>query len=752
VSAQSSQAPATFDYWRALSRLPARASRRIGMARLIGLLLLVGLLALRAWDPTPLQILREKTFDVYQFLAPTPATDHKVAIVDIDEASLAEIGQWPWPRTIIADLIVRMFQSGAATVGLDIMFPEPDRMSPALIADALPQLSQEIRDALAILPGNDEVLANILRQAPIVLARGPSDSPTVGDDKVIRPSIGYKGGNPRPRMMNFPGVIRNTPVLELAARGHGFIALIPELDSIVRRVPLVMRTGKGVLPTLSLEVLRLATGAKSLLIKSDKYGMQSVAIGGVEVPTDSKGRVWVRFGHWEPERYIPASEVLNGTAPADALKGKIVLLGTSAAGLLDIKSTPLGEQVPGVEIHAQLIETILANNYLTRPSYADGVEFLILLIIGLWLVVLVPIVRARWTIGILVAQVVGLVGASWYLFIEKGMLIDVGYPSIAAFLVFSLMTYANYAREEKQRREIRNAFSRYVSPDLVNDLAANPGQLKLGGEMRFMSVLFCDIRGFTTISEKLDAEQLTSLINAFLTPMTDIILQHRGTIDKYMGDAIMAIWNAPLRDDRHAFNACKAALDMIERLGPLNETLAGEAKAEGREYIPIRVGVGVQSGDCCVGNLGSHQRFDYSVLGDSVNLASRLEGLTKQFGVTAIVGDTAEAEARELMAVEIDLIRVKGKFEPEHIFALLGDEEMRGTEDAARLLVRNGEMLDAYRAQDWAGARAALTDCAAFAPAYGLEQVYAMYGERIAAFEAAPPGPDWDGVFVAESK
>ncbi len=751
MSVESSPATATFD-WRVLSRPFAKASRRFGSARLIGLLVLIVLLGLRVWDPVPLRILREKTFDTYQFLAPTEATVHQVAIVDIDEESLTEVGQWPWPRTLVAELIVRMFQAGAVTVGFDIVFPEPDRMSPALIADALPQLSQDVRDSLADLPDNDEVLANILRQAPIVLGRATSDTPTVGENKVIKPSIAYKGGNPRPRIMNFPGVIRNTPVLEAAARGHGLITLLPELDSIVRRVPLVLRSGKDVMPTLSTEVLRLATGASTLLIKSNEYGMQSVAVGGVDIPTDSKGRIWVRFAHQGSERYVSAGDVLSGTAPADALKGKIVLVGTSAAGLHDIKTTPLGEQVPGVEVHAQLIEAVLAGNHLTRSSWADAAEFFLVLAIGLWLVVLVPIVRARWTIGILLAQVVGLAVASWYLFIEMGMLIDVAYPSISAFLVFSLMTYANYAREEQRRQEIRNAFSRYVSPDLVNDLAANPDQLKLGGEMRFMTVLFCDIRGFTTISEKLDAEQLTSLINAFLTPMTDIILQHRGTIDKYMGDAIMAIWNAPLADDLHAFNACRAALDMIARLGPLNEELAAEAEAEGREYVPIRIGVGVQSGECCVGNLGSHQRFDYSVLGDSVNLASRLEGLTKQFGVTAIVGDTAEAEARELMAVEIDLIRVKGKFEPEHIFALLGDEEMRGTEDAERLLARNEAMLDAYRGQDWAGARAALADCAALAPAFGLEAVYEMYEERITEFEASPPGADWDGVFVAQSK
>jgi adenylate cyclase len=751
VSVQSSPAAATFD-WRVLSRILARVTRRLGSARLIGLILLTALVALRVWDPIPLQILREKTFDMYQFLEPNLATEHQVAIVIIDEASLAEIGQWPWPRTVIAEMIVRMFQAGAATVALDMVFPEPDRMSPALIADSLPQLSQAVRDSLAALPDNDEVLANILRQAPIVLGRATDANPTMGDDKLIKPSISYKGGDPRPYIANFPGVVRNTAVLEKAARGHGLISLIPELDGIVRRVPMVLRSGRDVLPTLSTEVLRLASGESTLFIKSNQYGIESVAIGRVEVPTDSKGRIWVRFGHRGPERYIPVRDVLAGTVPPDALKGKIVLVGTSAAGLQDIKWTPLGEQVAGVEIYAQLIESVLAGNHLSRPSYAKFFEYLILIVIGLWLVALVPVVRARWTIAILLAQVLGLAGASWYLFAEEGMLIDVGYPSISAFLVFSLMTYTSYAREEQRRREVRTAFSRYVSPDLVNDLAANPDQLKLGGEMRFMSVLFCDIRDFTTISEKLDAEQLTHLINAFLTPMTDIILKHRGTIDKYMGDAIMAIWNAPLRDERHAFNACRAALDMIARLGPLNEAIMREAEAKGREHLPIRIGVGIQSGECCVGNLGSEQRFDYSVLGDSVNLASRLEGLTKLFGVTAIIGDTAEAEARELMAVEVDLIRVKGKLEPEHIFALLGDEAMRATEDAARLLARNETLLSAYRTQDWAGARVALAHCAALAPAFGLERVYAMYEERINAFEAAPPGFDWDGVFVVESK
>jgi adenylate cyclase len=346
--------------------------------------------------------------------------------------------------------------------------------------------------------------------------------------------------------------------------------------------------------------------------------------------------------------------------------------------------------------------------------------------------------------------VAGAAEFSWYGFTRRHMLIDPLFPSLTVFAVYFSSSIISYLKSESERRQVKGAMSRYMSPALVDQLAKHPEKLRLGGETREMTFHFCDIRGFTTISEQFDPHGLTVFINRFLTPMTDIILQHQGVIDKYMGDCIMAFWNAPLDDAEHARHACEAALKMHERLDALNAELEREAKEAGRKFIPIHIGTGLNTGKCVVGNMGSDQRFDYSVLGDDVNLASRLEGQSKTYGVGIVIGPRTRSSAPEFAALELDLIKVKGKTVPVNIYALLGTADLARREDFQRQVLAHGRMLEAYRSGRWDEAVSFIEECRR-GPA-ALPALYALYESRIAAYRQAPPPADWDGAFTATSK
>ena len=361
-----------------------------------------------------------------------------------------------------------------------------------------------------------------------------------------------------------------------------------------------------------------------------------------------------------------------------------------------------------------------------------------------------------------IAGIAAAIATSWTLFKGELWLLDPIYPSLVVLLVYLAGSLLNFLRTEQEKRQVRTAFGQYLSPDLVEQLAENPDRLVLGGEMRDMTFLFCDIRGFTTISErfKKDPQGLTKLINSFLSPMTDLILARRGTIDKYMGDCIMAFWNAPLDDAEHASHACDSALAMFAALGALNESLETEADAAGRAHDEIKIGIGINSGECCVGNMGSHSRFDYSVLGDAVNLASRLEGQSKQYGVGIVIGQETVKVSPDSASLELDLIAVKGKTEAVHIYALLGGPQQRDSIAFHRLEEQHKKMLSAYRRANWSSAlehlgEARLLATQALDPAFGtgnLDVLYALYRERIQHYIEAPPAAEWDGVFVATTK
>ncbi len=731
-------------------------ARRFGYARLVCLGLLIGLAALRVADPAPIEELRIRTFDTFQVIEPRVKTVRPVTIVDIDEASLDKFGQWPWPRTRIADLVTNLTKLKAAVIGFDGVFSEPDRLNPDNAADTFRNLDEATRDRLRALPSNDKILADAIGHSRVVLGEsGLPEAHANLDTTLPVTGLAMLGPDPLPYMYQWYGLLRNIAVLEAAAAGRGLFSVNPERDGIIRRVPMVMQAQGITMPSLSLETLRVATGTDTIVIRSDQAGVKSIAVKGLVIPTDRNGQLWVHFAHHDPLLYVSAADILQGSVAPDKIAGKLVLIGTSAAGLNDIKTTPVDPAMPGVEIHAQVLEAALTRAVLSQPNYAIVVELCAAIVLGLLVIALAPM------FGPVTLVVVGalfgtfLVGMSWYFYTRHGLLIDFTYPLLSTTAIYLTLIFSSFVREQAQRRQIRSAFGQYLSPALVEQLAQSPEKLVLGGEEREMTIMFSDVRGFTTISEsyKQDPQGLTTLMNRFLTPLTNAILARKGTIDKYMGDAIMAFWNAPLDDAEHQINACEAAVDMLERIDGLNKQREREAQEGGHGYIPLNVGVGLNTGTCVVGNMGSDLRFDYSVLGDSVNLASRLEGQSKEYGFPIIVGSRTALAVKDRFAIlELDFIMVKGKKEPEVIYAIAGREDTAQSGRFQRLRNLTIEMLACYRSRDWDGALAAIERGRRTDDANSLELLYILYEARILGYLKNPPPEDWNGAFALLTK
>jgi len=731
-------------------------ARKFGYDRLLCVALLIGLAALRIADPAPVEELRDRTFDTFQLLKPRAKAVRPVTIVDIDEPSLAKLGQWPWPRTELADLITNLTNLGAVAIAFDVVFSEPDRLNPEAAAGTMRYLDEATRARLRDLPSNDQILADAIRRSRVVLGEtGLAAVRSELNKDLPLTGVATLGGDADPFLFKFPGLLRNIPILEQAAAGRGLFSIKTERDGIIRRVPMVLEAQGKIMPSLSLEILRVITSTPTLLIKADRAGIRSVAVHGLDIPTDRNAQIWLHFAPQDPSIYVSASDVLDGRAPLDKIKGKLVLIGTSAVGLNDIKTTPVSSVMPGVEVHAQVLESVLTRDQLVRPNYMIVVELLTAMVLGLLVIVFLP------NLGPVMLVVVGalfaslLAGASWYSYTQHKLLVDFTYPLLSTTAIYLTLIFSSFVKEQAQRRQIRSAFSQYLSPALVEQLAHSPEKLVLGGEEREMTIMFSDVRGFTSISEsyKRDPQGLTALMNRFLTPLTNAILARKGTIDKYMGDAIMAFWNAPLDDPQHEINACEAAVDMLERIDELNRQRELEAKQGGHVYIPLNVGVGLNTGTCVVGNMGSDLRFDYSVLGDSVNLASRLEGQSKEYGFPIIVGSRTALAVKEKFAIlELDFIMVKGKKEPEVIYAIAGREDVAHSGRFQRLRNLTIEMLGCYRSRDWHGALAAIDRGRKSDDARTLKLLYDLYEARILNYQNNPPPDDWNGAFALLTK
>ncbi len=698
-------------------------------------------------------------YDVRVRLTMPGTIDDRVVIVDIDEASQAELGQWPWPRNTLADIVDNLFDGyGIKVLGFDTLFAEAEETSAErVIADFESSVFAEqpaFRDKLQLLR---ESLDSNIRFAEALIARdvvtgfvfkdsladnepetiGALPSPVIYADEISDVDVPF---------VEAKGFAANlTELQENAADGGFFDSPLIDSDGVFRRSPLVQRYNGDLYPSLALAVTRLATGspAVGLSFAANRSGnltgidLEYLQLGEQQIPVNEQVAVFIPFrGRQGSFHYVSAKDVVTGSAPRDLLKDKIVLLGASAAGLLDLRSTPVGQRYIGVEAHANLISGLLDSTIKQQPSYSDGLELSLLTLLGLLTALVLPRLSPISALLFVVALLATAMASNLWMWSSLGLVVPIA--SLLCYTLIAALLQINYGLfvESRNKHHLSRIFGQYIPRALVDELDESGEEVSLEGESKELSVLFSDVRGFTTISEGLDAKELTSLMNAFLTPITNVIQKNRGTIDKYMGDAVMAFWGAPLADPDHAQHAVLTGLEMIDVVNNLGEEF------ESRGWPPIAVGVGVASGEMNVGNMGSEFRVAYTVMGDTVNLGSRLEGLTKQYGVSMIVNEGTVRITPGIVYRELDLVRVKGKHEGVAIFEPLGLEaDISCTTRYA--LDKFTHALSAYRRQDWDFAERSLTEL----KESNDELLYNVYLDRIRQFRQEPPPGDWDGVF-----
>lgn len=621
-------------------------------------------------DPTSIQSLRLAQFDQFQRWAPRPYTPVPVRIVDIDEASLKAYGQWPWPRARIAELVEQLNRAGAVAIAFDVLMSEPDRNAPAAMAQLWndPQVSA----VLEHLPDPDGVLASSLQHSPVILGsslahQGASAPATTA--YTVGPRLPYRmvssgDSGAVAWLRGFDTAVWPLPGLMTNARGVGALNAAPDRDGVVRRVPLMLRLGPTTLvPSLSAEALRVAQGTQNYLLRGQAAGVQDVRIGGVTVPTNAQGEIWLHYTEDQPARFVSAAHVLTGSVATLQLQGHIVLVGSSAAGLMDVRSNPLGQQMPGVQAHALALEQMLLGQYLQRPSWATGMEAVVLSVGALLLGLLGLAVTARWAAVALLAVLAATWGGAWYAFVVDQVLVDAINPTWAMVLVFSLASGVHHWVSERQQRWLRTAFARYVSPNRVEHLVAHPEQLHLGGQRQVCSFVFTDLVGFTPMLEASDPAQVVGLLNDYLEAMLVIVFKHEGTLDRFVGDAMVVLFSAPVVQADHQQRALDCALEM----DAFATAYARRLQATGVHWGLTRIGV--HSGEVIVGNFGGKTLFDYRALGDPINTAARLESVNKHLGTRVCVSQALLDGCSGVAVRGIGRVLLKGKNQPLEIFA-----------------------------------------------------------------------------------
>ena len=628
-------------------------------------------LALQRWDPPPLQVLRMKQLDLFQNLKPREKKKLPVVIVDIDDQSLAALGQWPWPRTQLAQLVQILMADGAAVIGFDMIFAEKDRLSPNMVANDLKGVDDKFLTILKNLPSNDQVFAETIMKSRVVLGQAliPDNLPNTISKEARKTGLAAKGGDPKPYIFRLGGLVRNIPVLEKSAPGIGATTIIPEYDQIVRRIPLLWQAGNQLYPSLGIEMLRVATGQQAIVTKTNKYGLESVVVAGIEIPTDENGMSWISYNAPDPARYVSIKDVFNGKVPAGRFRGHLVLIGASAAGFHDIKETPVHHAMPGVEVHAQWLETVLSKSFLKRPNYILGAEYLLTAAFCIILALALPLVAPLTGFIIGFAGVVVVGSLSWYLFSEMGILLGVTYPALAGLLLYQGLVLMNYFRSEAHRREVRQAFSHYLAPELVSEISADPSKLKLNGEVKVLTFLFTDLAGFTKLVENGDPDVIVNLLNEYLDGTCKIVMEHGGTIDKIVGDAIHAMFGAPTMQENHAARAVACAME----LDAFCKEFEKRKRAEGIPFGVTRIGI--NTGQVVVGNFGGANRFDYTAHGDAINSAARMESINKHLGTRVCVAGITASQSPGVHFRPVAALVLVGKSESVEAFEPLTDEE-----------------------------------------------------------------------------
>jgi len=643
------------------------------------MLLTAGLgLALVLADPLALRTLRHQGFDQYQRWQPRPYTPAPVRIVDIDEASLAQLGQWPWPRDRLAALVDRLGAHGAAAIGFDVVFAEPDRSAPRLAARDW-ALSAPARDELQRLPDPDALFAEAIARHPVVLgfalrAEAPADAPVAASAAAPAPRVRYVWRG-EPAIASLPDLgqpVRPLAPLDAAASGSGALAFVPDADGVVRRVPLAIALQGEAAPGLAAELLRVAQGTPNVILQradGGAPGLRAVRIGALELPTNAQGEFWLHYTGSQPQRLVPAWQVLAGTADPALFDGHIVLVGSSAQGLLDLRFNPQGRLMPGVEAHAQAIEQALTGRPLVRPGWARAGEAMAVVLSGGLLVAVgafLPPLAAAAATALLVA---GLLGGGWWAFSAHGLLLDSFTPALVAVLSYALASLARHAQRERRHRWLRQAFARYVSPNRVAHLMRHPGQLELGGKRQHCSFVFTDLAGFTALMEATDPADAVGLLNRYLEGMISIAFRHQGTLDRIVGDALAIMFSAPVVQPDHAQRALNCALEMHR----FATRFAREQQARGVAFGHTRIGV--HSGEVIVGNFGGQAIFDYRALGDPVNTAARLESANKQLGTRVCVSGATLSACAPCPARPVGRLVLKGKTEALPVFEPVTDAD-----------------------------------------------------------------------------
>ena len=716
-----------------------------------GLVITLAMVLLHLLQPLPVERLRAAIFDSYQRTAPPIPDPHvPVALVLIDEASLAIHGQWPWSRLLLAELTSRLADLGAVAVGYDVLFAEPDRFAP----DALLRLGL-IADPDNV-PDPDRAFAQAMARLPVVLAVAGAPE---GRALVLPAGVAHTGQHPGGALLRFPALIQPVDSLHAQAAGLGLVSTAPGPDGVSRSLPMVASVDDVLVPALVAELLRVAQGAGGHILRTTEgSGMvsggrvQAVSLrtGAVEIPLQGDGQMRLNPSNDPLSDAISVADIL-ATAPDDAalrarLEGRIVLVGAGASGLMDMAVTSLGQTVPGVALHAGALGQIIAGDFLTRPDWASGLEVAMIALAGLMLSVVLRRNHARAGLAVGLGLLVVLIGGSLWAYFARGLMLDPGLPALTVVAVYLPGLTLGYLATERARRAVEERFANFLPPDLIARIAADPERaLTPGGAERELTVMFVDMRNFTGVTEDLAPTEVVDLVNGFLTSVTEALVSEGATIDKFMGDAVMAFWNAPIEVPDHTKRAL-AGIRAVERA-----VLDSNAAQSARGLSPLGIGIGVNTGRAFVGLMGSRSRLSYTCIGDSVTLAARLEGLTRAYGVTNCVGPATLAQVlpESMIALELDLVAVKGRREAVPVFTLQ-DAKASGIQALEKGLERGRR---AYLARDWDSAEAAFRALAEIeADACDTGILTQNYLARISAYRQSPPPSDWDGVFRATQK
>ena len=724
-----------------------------------------------SWFPLPfIERLDGILYDVRLRLMAPGGVDPRVVIVDIDEQSLREReaggeGRWPWPRDRLALLVNRLNDDyNVSLTGFDVIFSERDESSGIRTIDKLANTElkndagfQSQYARIKPLLDLDGQFANSFKDRLVILGYSFLNS---GDQqkKGILPAEVFTSAQIPPSIvdpMKRQGFTGNLAQLQNSATDGGHINPIVDHDGILRRIPMLVEYEGKYYESLGLASARALLGSlplkaldadgQEITPNTNYFGaVEALDVGGAMLPVDSQLASYIPYrGPYKSFEYISASDVLNKKVPKEKLEGKIVLIGTTAPGLLDLRATPVGNAYPGVEIHANMITGILDGTIKQTPLWASAANLVLIVVLGLLLALVLPYLSPLLGTVVSVITIALVLGLNLFSY-QQGIVLPLASLLATLLSVYLFNIAYGYFVESRSKRLITGLFGQYVPPELVDEMAQNPANFSMEGESRDLTILFSDVRGFTTISESLDAKTLSEFINAFLTPFTKVIYDHRGTIDKYMGDCIMAFWGAPIKDENHARHGVQSAFEMLKAMELLNTEFIKKG------WPPIKVGIGLNSGRVSVGNMGSEIRLAYTVMGDAVNLASRLEGITKEYGAAIIIGHETRLQLPDVIAREVDKVRVKGKDIPVQIYEPLGFEGTVSEEHLAALALFENA-LNAYRTQAWDSAQTQFEHLLAHYPDTG-EVLYPLYLERIAHLRDNPPGAQWDGSFTFTKK